>query len=229
MVSLRGLRRTWERGLLTSAVLNRLRRVGLDFQPYVVYVEKPTVVANGSDRGYEAERVTEANLDYILDQFPAPLDAKQWRQRVNAGDIGMLSKNGTEMVGYSWASLEYFEGISVTPLFALSAHEAYLFDLYVCPEHRGHGVPLFLRRAMSAQLKRLARTDFYSFTLLFNVPARRFKQTVGATPLEIRLAGRLFASWSFDVRLRRHVASVPTRWCAMSGRSRRKRVPVNAG
>lgn len=201
-MSLVGIRKRYRYGLTTSAMLHRLEGFGIALYPYVVYVEK----ARPGDAVSELAitRLSGENLEPILARCTLPVDAAQWRQRIDDGEIGLAAEDGNEVVGYAWASLEFFGGVCIGRLFPLAAHEAYLFDLFVRDDYRGRALAIDLRRTMARELAALGRSDFYSYTLWFNTPARRFKQKLKATPVELRFAGRLFSRWSFDVRLRRY-------------------------
>ena len=198
-------------GSLGRTTLRRLARLGLDFAPYVVYLEHPAVSAGQVSAGYQAQPITATSVEPILQRYSGELNADKWRERVGAGDFGLLLERGTELVGYTWASTRCFIGIDNYPLFELAEHEAYLFDMYVAATQRGHGIAGLLCNLMYAQLVAQGRTAYYSFTLSSNASARRFKLKIGAAPLELRLRIALFWTWSFDLRLRQWVSAVPTR------------------
>lgn len=201
-MSFAGIRKLHRYGLTTSVMLHRLGRLGIELCPYVVYLEQ---APPGDARPELAiARLSAENLESVLARCGTRVDARQWRQRIADGEIGVTAQEGEAIVGHAWASLRYFGGVSIGRLFPLAGHEAYLFDLFVRDDHRGRGLAIDLRRAMARELAALGRTDFYSYALWFNTPARRFKQKLHATPVELRFAGNLFSQWSFDFRLRRY-------------------------
>ncbi len=203
-------------GLLTRSVLLRLRKLNITFTPYFLYLEKD-LTPHDDVHTYQVERVTWDNLEHIIEYFPDPtIRLKTWRRRLDAGNSGLLLKDGDEMVGYTWASLKYCRGVAVRPLFELSEKQAYLFDMYVTDAYRGRRIAPLMRQMCYAELGGLGRTELYSISEYFNRPARRFKEKLGAVPVELRLGATLFEHIRFDVRLRGFHRNLPTRWWAVS-------------
>jgi GNAT superfamily N-acetyltransferase len=151
------------------------------------------------------------------------VNSGKWRDRTESGDHGLLLEHGGDLVGYTWASERWFLGIDNRPLFELAAGEAYLFDTYVENAYRGSGIAGLLRELMCERLASAGRDTFYSFTLVINKSARRFKEKLAASPVELRVRVRLFGRWFADGRLRQWRPRIPVGFRA--GRLRRRRRP----
>lgn len=218
MPTIEKIRDRFRYGLATQALFRRLRRIGLRISPYILYLEKPggLPVHPGP---YSIERITLEALQDIAAKLPdVSIDLAAWRRRIEAGNLGLLLKEGDNVVGYTWASLEYCRGIAVRPLFLLTDRQAYLFDLYVSNEHRGRGIASVMRERSYAELERVGRSELYSISEYFNTPVRQLKRRLAAQPLELRLGLTLFRRWRFDTRLRRYREQLPTRWGLFSNR-----------
>ena len=85
------------------------------------------------------------------------------------------------VVGFTWYSVRecHFQGYR----FPFGPDEAYLFDAYVAPDHRGRGLAACLRRLGYAELRAAGRTRFYSITDAFNRSAKRYKKKLGGRPI----------------------------------------------
>lgn len=188
-------------GLLLYAVTLRLKKVGLEFRPYVLYresLEAPAATAN--DR-FVIQLITRENLDYVMTNFPEPYFVpRHWRERISAGDFGLVLSEGGELIGYTWANLRYC--VFLKRLFDLKRHQAYLLDTYLVRSRRGQGLARVMRRAMLAELHRRGRHDLYSISESFNTPALKHKKRLRSQPLELRLFVGLFSRYNFDFRLR---------------------------
>ena len=126
--------------------------------------------------------------------------------------MGLLLTDGDTLVGYTWTSFECCRGVSVRPLFHLTDHQAYLYDLYVTEGYRSRGLAGLMRRNTYAELRRMGRTELFSISEYLNKPARRFKAKLAAERLELRLGLTILRRWRLDVRLRRYRRPLPTRW-----------------
>lgn len=114
-------------------------------------------------------------------------------------------KHRGEIVAFTWFNLEActFES---QRLFSLRENEAHLFDAYTAESFRGKSLAPYMRYRCYEELAKLGRTRCYSFTAVFNTPAVRFKQKLGAQVLELRMLVELLQRWRFHARLKSYPA-----------------------
>jgi hypothetical protein len=195
-------------GLIVQDLLDALGHVGLVIRPYFVNAEfgprepPPPLPAQCSVR-----RLGVADAKEIVRVTLRPPDPDDLASALEQSYCVGLFYEG-ELAAYSWASS--VRGVPVPDaggarLFELTAEEAYVFDMYVVPRHRGSRLAITLAQAMHTQLALLGRHHYYSFTIGFNRSARRFKTRLGAREMELRLY--LHLRWGrlqgIDLRLRR--------------------------
>jgi hypothetical protein len=215
------IRRHLKHGFLLHAVLQRLKRFGFECRPYIIYRERVDVPESSVLQGYAVERITPNNVDRIMDEFPEKhFVPRQWRQRVAGADIGLTVRAGDQLIGYSWAHLSHC--VFKHKLFPLTNTQAHVMDTYVTTRHRGKGIAPALRQRMIKELSKVNRTEIYSISEFFNTPARNYKRTLRAAPLELRLCAGLFSRWSIDVRLRSYAQPLPTKRWVRAARSRNR-------
>lgn len=190
-------------GLIIHALLSRLAKIGIGFKPYIVYREQYGQPSDADGLSGDIEQITSDNLEQILQDFPEKhFTPRMWRERLAAGDMGMLLKEGDQMIGFTWANLR--NCIYHKPLFKLTDRQAYFKDTYIVKSHRGKGRAVAMRKVTVAALQRLGRKEFFSITEAFNTSARKFKDALPATPMELRLCMVLFSKTLFDIRLREY-------------------------
>lgn len=188
-----GVREAARHGLLIHRSLERLRRLGVDLNPYLLF--------------REGKGDTAAPLTDLRSEFPSRLltpddvpdvaavswaTREQLSERVRQGHLCVLTRYQGRVAGYTWADLHSLNDAACD--FVLGPGEAYLFDAYVVPEFRGRGLAPYLRYACYEELRTLGYHTFYSVSDYFNTPAVRFKRKLGAQSvrlyLEVKLGGR---------------------------------------
>ncbi|MBM4258249.1 MAG: hypothetical protein FJ147_20430 [Deltaproteobacteria bacterium] len=125
------------------------------------------------------------------------------QQRLRQGNhcLGIL-RQGTPFA-FTWCDLSLcrFEDY---PLFHLQANEAYLFDAFTVEAMRGSGLAPVMRQRMYEELAKLGKDTCYSTTVLFNVPAARFKAKLGARVIELHLLVEICKRWRWHRVLRQY-------------------------
>jgi len=204
------LQRLWGRirnGLILQDLLDGLGRLGFVIRPYFVNLESgPHELAPPLPPQCSVRRLTVADVEEIVRvtlRPPRPSGLAHSVEHYHC--VGLF--HGGELAAYAWAGTR---GVPVpdsggAKLFELTANEAYFFDMYVVPRHRGSRLAGTLAEAMHSQMILLGRHQFYSLTIAFNRSARRFKLRLGAREMELRLY--LHLRWGrlsgVDLRLRR--------------------------
>jgi len=105
-----------------------------------------------------------------------------------------------EIAAYSWCDLNYlnFKGRIV----ALKRNEAYLFDARTYKAFRGKNLAPYVRHELCKLLTQKGIERFYSITLWSNTASMKFKQKLGAKPIELFLYVGLFRKFHMHFRLR---------------------------
>ncbi|MGA2841341.1 MAG: hypothetical protein ABSG18_14385 [Steroidobacteraceae bacterium] len=212
------LGRLWGRlkhGLLTQEVLDRLARLGLVIYPYFVAQETASADPQPSLASGHTLRMLTADDAAEMIRIDSRFRPGSFISRLAQAEcLGLFVESA--LVGYTWAKLDIapIPGGSSAPLFALQAHEAYLFDLFVDVGYRGRRLAEILRWAMQYDLARRGRTLYYSYTLAFNRSPRRLMARNGVRDIELRLfvGLRLRRLVGLDARLWRRAPLLRTRW-----------------
>ena len=194
-------------GLTTRSLLSRLKKLGIEVTPYILYEEcveniPPPDAAMAQE--YSIETIVRADLKAIGQNFPDPIPIAWWERRLSSGHIGFLMRHAGNMVGYIWADTTRCEVTPRTPLFDLAPEQAYLRDVFVTRSFRGKGLAGLLHNYLCVHLGGEGRKNLYSICEFFNAPARKFNSSVGAIPLEIRLSLELYNRAIFDIKLREY-------------------------
>jgi ribosomal protein S18 acetylase RimI-like enzyme len=205
-------------GLVTQRVIQRLRRFGIRFRPYLLIREGvrphqtewpdlaqefPSAVLDASDTKAIAEMAA----------FDRWRTAEDIRARLEKGHLCVVLRKNGSVVGFAWADPD--EVNDVTCDYVLGPGEAYLYDAFVAPGFRGRELAVYMRTESYKHLRRLGRHTFYCICEYFNTPALKFKEKLGAERvalyLQIQIRGRELLHWrlkTYDSRWPRAASSV---------------------
>lgn len=184
---MRSLGKTVRYGLLMQRILGRLKRVGLDINPYYLIREGlPT------DEMTWPELATDFPGSILeMDDIPAIAACTHWvtvdliHDRLSKGHLCMVLKYEGKIAGYTWAE---FAGIGNADCdFVLRSGEAYLYDAFIVPDYRGRGLASYMRFECYERLRKVDKYTFYSISDYFNNPAIRFKQKLNAELIRLYL------------------------------------------
>ena len=186
-------------GLVMQRLLERLRRVGVEFNPYWLFREG--MAAHGTEWPELAQEFPSSVLE--ASDVRAVAACTRWntedavRARLAKGHLCIVLKHGGEIVGYTWADLERVSDPACD--FPLGPGEAYLYDAHIAPRFRGRGLAPYLRTESYRHLHAAGRHAFYSISDFFNTPAIKFKRKLNAEVvrlyLQIKLGDRSLGQW----------------------------------
>lgn len=151
-----------------------------------LYVKTDEIVlrkelASGEPTATRAVRLEEAGAHHL------PLLAEFNRRQCNTsrtrrfatglaeGKRALLGFRDGELIGYFWwhDATQAVDGFYLTPFgLRLAEDEVFGYDLFIAPEHRGHGTPAEFVAGVEASLGRLGYRRMYGFVDSKNVPAR---------------------------------------------------------
>lgn len=188
-----------QHGLVMQRVVEGLRRIGLDFNPYWLFREG--TAAHQTDWPELAAEFPSTVLE--AGDIPVMTACSQWnteerlRTRLAKGHLCVVLKHEGQIAGYTWADLDRVSDYACT--FPLGADEAYLYDAYIAPKFRGRSLAPYLRAESYKHLHAAGRHVFYSVSDFFNTPAIKFKRKLNADVmrlyLQIKVGRRELGQW----------------------------------
>lgn len=111
----------------------------------------------------------------------------------NSIGLGIYSKSDHKLVYYFWVrfdKIEFPEHIDKYHSLHLAQNEAYLFDGYCHPDHRGRGFHGFAAQYLMIRAKEAGKTNMVTIIRSINRAAIVSQEKVGFRPVkEIRFAG----------------------------------------
>jgi GNAT superfamily N-acetyltransferase len=175
-------------GLVIQRVIERLRLVGINLDPYyllregvrqpeqtdwpALVAEFPCSVLDPGDLAAVAECTRWATVE-------------QLQLRLDKGHLCVVLKHRGRIAGYAWADLvEVNDSVCDYPL---GPGDAYLYDAFVVPEFRGRDLATYMRVESYKYLRRLGRHTYYSITECFNTPSLKFKKKLNVEILRVYL------------------------------------------
>jgi hypothetical protein len=184
-------------GLVTQRVINRAKGMGVTINPYYLFLERPTgTLPEPPGEGFTASLLAAEDLEAAAARSTWAT-VEVFRERVDRGHVCVVVKNGNEIAGYTWADLSEVNDSACD--FALEPGEAYLYDAFIVPEHRGQALAPFMRTCCYMHLQAAGVQRFYSISDYFNTPAIRFKLKLDASIvrlyLELKLGSRQLGQW----------------------------------
>ena len=195
------LREKYHHGLVMYLVLDRLSRLGISINPYIIYREDCSSITECLPLELGVERVTLENCERLISGFASEqrISADDWILRLQEDKLALVMRVRDELVGYTWADLRNFAPYQRRT--ELGPRQAALMNTYIAKRFRGQGLAALIRHAMYRELLAQGRTELFSISDFLNTPAKNFKKHPGATPLEFRLSLQLFRHWHANVRL----------------------------
>jgi len=193
-------------GLLTQEILDSGGRVGIRLMPYLVVDESPDLDAGlpPAAANHVVRPLTADDMPLLASMPGREREAHKARERLQFAECLGLFVDG-RLVGYTWSRRDRIVHGGKVELHRLGPEEAYLFDIYVNREFRGHGLAHVMRQESYRHLAARGIRRFFSISAYFNESTRKFKSRLGARDLELRILFKLRSVAMADFRLRRYV------------------------
>ncbi len=194
-------------GFALGMLIDVVSKLGLRIEPYRVYLEglghsrapTPPTGLDGSHVGF----LDAGEMAEIARMPGRNLSEDDLRIRIQAGMLCLGVKHRGSIVAFTWCNLHQCT-FEKHPLFALESDQVSLFDAYTVESFRGRDLAPWMRYRCYEEMAGLGRDRCYSVTVVFNAPAVRFKQKLGAQALELGLFVELLRRWRFHTRLKRY-------------------------
>jgi GNAT superfamily N-acetyltransferase len=107
---------------------------------------------------------------------------RRFEKGLAEGKRALLGFRDGTLIGYIWwhDATQAADGFYLTRFGVdLAESDVYGYDLFIAPEHRGHGTPAHFIAGVEAELARLGYRRMYGFVDGLNVPARWLWTTSG--------------------------------------------------
>lgn len=136
-----------------------------------------------------------SHIDELLALPERTKTRRVYELRLAQGNLGLAVRHDGRIIAIMWAMLGWlYYGTYRMPL---HSDEAYVFDGYVVPAFRGHGLAGYMRHALIKRLADGGRTRIFSVCLADNKPALRFREKLGVRCVGSGWTVRLFDRWRF--------------------------------
>lgn len=144
--------------------------------------------------------LTRDDMEILGNQEESSETTKELIQWIEGGCLCLAIRYKGEIAAYSWCDLNYlqYKGRTVT----LKRNEAYLFDARTYKAFRGKNLAPYVRYELCKLLNKRGIEKFFSITLWSNTASMKFKQKLGAKPIELFLYIGFFRKFHLHFRLR---------------------------
>jgi GNAT superfamily N-acetyltransferase len=201
-MQMNNLRNAFRYGLVAQRLLERLKAVGLEIVVYYLVAEGDFQPPPGWGAGFARFRALELGVQDMPELVPTRpwISLPELLQRLQAGHICIGLREEGRLAAYAWADPHQ---CSHRPnQFTLAPGAAYLYEAYTMPAYRGRDLAPYMRERCYALLRSRGFDTFYSITDYFNTAASRFKQKLGARPLQLHLYVSLARRWQHNWTLK---------------------------
>ena len=181
-----------------TVFIDALSKLGIRIEPFDLFLEgldrgerpaRPGWLEGGSVNFLAREDMTELarmpGRDFSQDELEG---------RLRSGQLCLGVRHQEKIIAFTWCHLTECR-IETHRLFELSADEASLFDAYTLADYRGRNLAPWMRYRCYEEMAKLGRQCCFSVTIIFNTPAVRFKEKLGARVIGkgvyVELLGRM--------------------------------------
>jgi hypothetical protein len=192
-------------GMVMHSILNQFVKIGFRIEPFLLYQEG---IFTNYPEGWE-DSFTDYEVEFLGSEDMKVIGAIPGRAYFNEERLLARLEEGKKCLGlrcngdiaaFTWCDFENCHDKLYE--FPLKKDEVYLFDAYTLEAFRGEKIAPYLRFKCYQELQNLDYSKFYSYSLLFNKPAIRFKKKLNARPLllGLKVTIRKKGSWSWIIK-----------------------------
>jgi hypothetical protein len=172
--------------------------------PYYImeefYIEPKDLNMPSGLKDPEIVILTRNDMEFLGNHEESSVTTETLNQLLDSGCICLAIKDKGKIAAYSWCDLNYMRYKNrLTPL---RRNEAYLFDARTYKAFRGKNLAPYVRYELCKLLKQRGVERFFSITLWSNTASMKFKQKLGAKPIELFLYVSLLRKFQRHFRLR---------------------------
>ncbi len=172
--------------------------------PYYImeelYIDQRNVNVPFGREDYEVGILTGDDMELLGKDDESNMTAEELKRWLENGRLCFAFKYKGEIAAYSWCDMHQLE--YKNRIVALKRNEAYLFNARTYKRFRGKNLAAYVRYEFYKLLNQQGINRFLSVTLWSNIASMRFKQKLGAKPIELFLYVGLFRTFHMHFRLR---------------------------
>jgi hypothetical protein len=172
--------------------------------PYYImeefYIDQKNLNIQLGKEDFEIGILTREDMKLLGNHEESDESTEEFIGLLEGGCLCLAARYKGEIAAYSWCNLNYlrYKGRIV----ALKQNEAYLFDARTYKAFRGKNLAPYVRNELFKLLKKRGIERFFSITLWSNTASMKFKQKLGAKPIELFLYIGFFRKFHMHFRLR---------------------------
>jgi ribosomal protein S18 acetylase RimI-like enzyme len=193
MTTLKKLAQKFRYGLTLQSIRLKLMKAGIEFTPYILFMEGTNVTdipaINGNADEYTTVILGPEHMKALSEIDTGFSEADLLNQLDNGQKcIGIIHRDS--IVAYMW--MNFRELSYKATQINLKNNEAYLWNMYTKESYRGRNLAPYLRYKSYEMLKESGRDVIYSISDSFNSPAIKFKEKLNAERVKEMLYVRFF-------------------------------------
>jgi hypothetical protein len=187
-------------------LLNIYRTISSFIQliPYYVieefYAERNKVICPLAGKDTRFSFLTRDDMELLGNHQVSNAPTQELIRLLDDGCLCLAVRYKGEIAAYSWCDMNYLR--YKERKVALNPNEAYLFDARTYKAFRGKNLAPYVRHELCKLMNKRGIERFFSITLWSNSASMKFKQKLGARPIELFLYVGLFRRYSMHLRLR---------------------------
>jgi hypothetical protein len=188
--------------IFVKTVLEGMALKGIKIQPYYLVLEQLDENINFSFEkefeGYTCGYLTREEMEEVSSCRNWGHSAEFYVDRMNIGQKCFGVKYTGSLAAFLWIDVKEcnFKGKK----FKLKTNEAYFYDQWTVEKYRGKKIASFIRLQCYRTLNREGRNVFFSISEVFNKPAIKFKQRLGAKNIKIGIYIELFKKYGWSLK-----------------------------
>jgi hypothetical protein len=164
------------------------------------YTEQEELNVPLGKEDFEIGILTGDDMEFLGNHEESIASTNEFIRLLDSGCLCLAAKYKGEIAAYSWCDLNYLKYKG--RIIALKRNEACLFDARTYKAFRGNNLAPCVRNELYKLLMQKGIERFLSVTLWSNTASMKFKQKLGAKPIELFLYVGLFRKFHIHFRLR---------------------------
>ena len=170
-------------GVMLRVSIDTVSKIGLRIEPFDLFLEglgrvEPPRPPRSLDN-VSTSFLTSGDMAELAAMPGRDFSQKDLEARLRSGQLCLGVRHRGRIIAFTWCNLNECR-IEKHRLFDLRADEVSLFDAYTLDEYRGRELAPWMRYRCYEEMAKLGRHRCYSVTIIFNTPAIRFKEKLGA-------------------------------------------------
>jgi hypothetical protein len=193
-------------GMILQVIINRIRKIGIDFSPYIWFEEGinngEMLEIKGMDKDYSFEILGPEDMKMIA-KGTTGYSEEELLGFLKEDNLCLGIMHRGEVAASMWIDFKKFNYKKTT--IPLKSNEVYLWNMYTAEAYRGKNLAPYLRYRSYGILREMNRDKLYSISDAFNTPALRFKKKLkGVQRKKLILYIELFHKVHWEITLKKY-------------------------